>query len=185
MNRYLCIINIILVLLFTPCAICIPHSFQNVAYQDYVIKAGYIYKFLSFVDWPDNAFSDNNTPFTITILGEDPFEHIFDSIKDKTIKNRKINIQRLKTFTHIDQLKNSHILFISPSLEKEVKKLLNKIQSLPILTVSDMNNFNKEGGIIHFIDQKDKIKIQINKTIANKTGIQFRSRLLRIAVSIK
>src|SRR5258706_4966759 len=40
---------------------------------EYPVKGAYLFKFGAFIDWPRNAFPEPSTPFTIAILGEDPF----------------------------------------------------------------------------------------------------------------
>ena len=41
--------------------------------DEYSIKAGYLYNFSKYVQWPEGTFPTPETPFVICIVGEDPF----------------------------------------------------------------------------------------------------------------
>src|SRR2546421_6062282 len=41
--------------------------------SEYLIKAGFIYNFAKFVEWPSAAFAQPDSPIVIGILGTDPF----------------------------------------------------------------------------------------------------------------
>src|SRR2546430_10467223 len=40
--------------------------------SEYLIKAGFIYNFAKFVEWPSAAFAQPDSPIVIGILGTDP-----------------------------------------------------------------------------------------------------------------
>src|SRR5256885_282744 len=48
------------------------------AIPEYRVKATFLFQFTQFVDWPRNAFSNQQTPLVIGILGEDPFGTFLD-----------------------------------------------------------------------------------------------------------
>src|SRR3989442_14429534 len=47
---------------------------------EYLIKAGFIYNFAKFVEWPASAFAQPDSPIVIGILGTDPFGYLIDRI---------------------------------------------------------------------------------------------------------
>jgi len=50
-----------------------------------------------------------------------------------------------------------------------------------ILTVSDIENFASQGGIIGFIEQNGKVRFEINLDAAQQSKIRINSRLLNLA----
>src|SRR5262249_48319243 len=46
--------------------------------RDYEVKAVFLFNFTQFVDWPPSAFADLEAPFSICILGKDPFGRSLD-----------------------------------------------------------------------------------------------------------
>jgi len=147
------------------------------------VQAAFLFNFAKFVDWPKSAFSDSSRSFIIGIIGDDPYEEVLDRIViDQSVKNKKISIQRLNWF---DTFKQCHILFISNSEEKRLKWILNRIQGLSVLTVSEMPLFTERGGIIKFILKNNKVRFEINLEAANHANLKISSQLLRLAENLK
>src|SRR5207247_11089166 len=57
--------------------------------SEYLIKAGFIYNFAKFVEWPSAAFAQPDSPIVIGILGTDPFGPLIDQI----VENKKIGAE--------------------------------------------------------------------------------------------
>src|SRR5260370_8939030 len=73
--------------------------------SEYLIKAGFIFNFAKFVEWPATAFAQPDSPIVIGILGMDPFGTIFDQIfQDKKIGTRGFVGNRLKWGNEIREL---------------------------------------------------------------------------------
>jgi len=54
--------------------------------SEYLIKAGFIYNFAKFVEWPSTSFPQSDAPIVIGILGTDPF----GSVLDRIVADKKI-----------------------------------------------------------------------------------------------
>ncbi|HEV2691498.1 MAG TPA: YfiR family protein, partial [Verrucomicrobiae bacterium] len=48
--------------------------------KEYQIKATFLFNFAQFIDWPTTAFTATNAPFSIGILGDDPFGGYLDEM---------------------------------------------------------------------------------------------------------
>ena len=148
----------------------------------YKIKAAYLYNFAKFVEWPAEAFTDPSLPLSICIVGEDPFGDALDTIKDKNVKSRKLEIRQ---HAGNSELKECHILFISPSEKKNLADILEMTKDRHILTVSDMKKFADHGGMIYMNKAKNKIRLEINHEAAKHSGLNMSSKLLKISKIIK
>jgi hypothetical protein len=80
---------------------------------------------------------------------------------------------------------NCEILFIAPFESAHVKEILNSVQNLPVLTVSDLPNFLTNGGMIEFVVREDRVRFAVNIPTAAKAGLSVRSQLLKVAAEIK
>src|SRR5258707_2098561 len=66
--------------------------------SEYLIKAGFIFNFAKFVEWPPTTFAQADSPIVIGILGTDPFGTIIDHIvQDKKIGGRGFVVKRLES----------------------------------------------------------------------------------------
>ena len=177
-SRLICIIMVCAVVYGTVNA----HASATLSLE-YKLKAVLLYNFAKFVEWPDGAFADGNTPLTIGILGEDPFGNIFEqAIKGKTVKSRKLKIKRFKQVRDVD---TCHILFISSSEEKHLTEVLEFLKDSDFLTVGEMKQFAHSGGIINFIIEESKIRFEINIDAASRTQLKISSKLLKLARIIR
>lgn len=178
--------------------------------KEYQVKAAFLYHFTKFIDWPKAKEDDSEKPKTpdkandkdtiiIGIIGESPFDHAFDPILAKKGRDKKLIIKSFKTFTDIkkindkdkrlwnkrvDALRGCHLLFFCNSERDSTAEIIKTLKDAPILTVGETSDFLKQGGIIKFVVDKKKIQFEVNMTAAEKTGLNIRSKLLRLAKKV-
>ena len=147
--------------------------------REYNIKAVFLYNFTQFVEWPETAFPTPGSPFVIGIVGDDPFRTAIDAIvTGEKVKEHPIVVQRFATLKEVD---NCHIIFVSGPEAESYAKSGSELRNKSILTVSDAPGFAKMGGMIRLVMQENKIKLQINPTVAKAAQLSISSKLLRLA----
>jgi hypothetical protein len=152
-------------------------------FQEYQVKAAFLYNFAKFVEWPHGVFGKADDPIVIGIIGEDPFgTDLETTIQDKTAQNRLLYIKRSST---IDETKSCHILFICESEENRLAAYLKKISKMPILTISDIREFSKQGGMVTLVTEKEKVRFEVNLDAAQEAGLKISSQLLKLANIIR
>src|SRR6202023_604524 len=110
--------------------------------SEYLIKAGFIYNFAKFVEWPSGAFSQADSPIVIGVLGTEPFGNVLDRIvEDKKIGPRGFVVRRYKWGKDLKDLKDCKILFVSASERADIDEILQSVKGLPILTVGETGGF--------------------------------------------
>ncbi|MBF0226164.1 MAG: YfiR family protein [Desulfobacterales bacterium] len=153
--------------------------FSQFAASEDQIKATLIYKFMSYIEWPSDSDPDS---LSLCILGDNPFNGIFDTFIGKTVQNKKFNVQKLADIYDASQC---NILFISSSEKEHLPLIFDYIKDKPILTISEVEEFCRFGGMINFIHKDGTIGFEIAPDTANKAGIKISSHLLRLAKIIK
>src|SRR6195256_1718367 len=89
--------------------------------SEYLIKAGFIYNFAKFVEWPSAAFPQSDSPIVIGVIGTDPFGNVLDHIvEDKKIGPRGFVVKRYKWGKELKDLRGCKILFVSASEKSHV-----------------------------------------------------------------
>jgi len=147
--------------------------------KEYQVKAGFLYNFAHFTEWPTNAFPDNNSPLVIGVLGNDPFASDLDElVRGEKVNNRPLVVQR---YQQVEEIKTCHILFVSQSEARRLDRILASLKNRSILTVGDVEGFAKQGGVIRFITEKNKIRFRINVEAARASHLTISSKLLRAA----
>ncbi len=147
--------------------------------REYRIKAAFIYNFAKFTRWPAGSFSDGEASLDFCIYGEDPFGGAFDSIAGKTIRGRRVAVRRIPA---IEASAGCHLLFISASEAERLTGILAAVGDRPVLTVADMPDFARAGGIINLkTNEEDRLRFEINAGTARRVGLKLSSKLLSLA----
>ena len=74
-----------------------------------------------------------------------------------------------------------HLLFISGSEKNNIRNVLASIKNHNILTVSDMDRFAQQGGMIGLVNIEGKISFEVNIDTVQHSRLKFSSQLLKLA----
>lgn len=147
--------------------------------SEYQLKAVFLYNFAKFVEWPQEAFANPSTPFTIGVLGQSPFGDELDrTVRNKTINGHPFAIKYLRA---ISEVSTCHILFICSSERKRLSDILKAASAGNVLTVAETDRFLQAGGMIRFFMDDKKVRFEINDEAARSAGLRISSKLLGIA----
>jgi YfiR/HmsC-like len=150
--------------------------------SEYLIKAGFIYNFAKFVEWPSTAFADADAPIVIGVIGVDPFGSLIDRIvEDKKIGSHGFVVKRFRWGKDLKDLKDCKILFVSPSEKGHMDEILQMVKGLPILTVGETPGFAERGGMIRFTLEDNRVRFEVNVEAARQVNLNISSRLLTLA----
>lgn len=144
------------------------------------VKAAYLYKFSSYVDWPSTAFASPTSPFTVCLVGSS--DH-FNSTLKKVIQGESINGRKIVVNEVQALVKETgcHILYIGISDSQRSAALLDNVRGSNVLTVSD----NASQGIIGFTITNNRLRFNIDDAAAAENGLVISSRLLSLAINVR
>ena len=154
---------------------------QAPATSEYQVKAAYLYNFGRFVQWP--APGAAGEPFTICVLGDDPFGPILDKTLDGAAIGGSAVVAR--RIGGPGEAGSCHILFISTSEAPQLGETLTRLEKTSVLTVSDLPDFVQRGGVIQFVHAGNRVRFEINLTRAQNAGLVLSSDLLKVAVAVR
>lgn len=158
-----------------------PIRAQNQA-DEYRVKAAFLFHFAQLVDWPPEVMGANELPLVFCIVGEDPFAGSLEStVQGKQVAGRSIVVRHIK---ESDNLSTCHLLFISFHEKKHVAEILSRLKTPPVLTVGETDDFVRQGGMIGFCLQENRIRFDINLLAARRSSLKISSRLLALARSV-
>jgi len=82
------------------CGLCLSFSLsadEPAASNEYRVKAGFLYNFTKFVEWPAEAGVQASTDLQVCIYGVDPFGAFLTPVDGRQVKGRRLAIQQNKT----------------------------------------------------------------------------------------
>jgi len=150
--------------------------------REYEIKAAYLYNFINYIEWPENAFPAPGGTIVVGVVGESPFGAALQVLNGKQIKGRTVTLKQIEDVKDLDQCQ---IVFINSSEKARLPELLGKLKESRVLTVSEIEGFAQDGGIINFISEHNKVRFEINPDAARRLGLNISSELLKLAKVVK
>jgi len=158
-----------------------PQRSDAAAKSEYQVKADFLLNFTRFVEWPASAFADENAPFSICVLGEDPFGETLDRVvAGESAAGRKLEVRRIQ---EPPAAKTCQILFVARS-DEDVADILKGIGP-GVLTVGENEGFLRSGGIIEFVREGRHVRFDISNRAAAKASLTLSARLLSVARSVQ
>jgi hypothetical protein len=147
------------------------------------VQAAYLYNFGKFVKWPALAPANQSGSFTICVLDEDPFGGVLQStLAGETVGGKPVTVKRL---SKAQDAATCHILFIGLAQGRDLRAILAAVDQSSVLTVSDIPDFSKRGGMIQFVLEGDRLRFEINLDGTEKSHLVLPSELLKVAVAVR
>jgi hypothetical protein len=154
---------------------------ELVAVNPYKVEAAFLRNFAHYVTWPPHAFSENDTPWHIGILGPDPFRGFLEStFEGRTEQGRAFEIFRAD---RLDELPPCQILFIAFRDAAKRRAALVKLKDKPVLTVGEASDFLSEGGIIRF-QVGDRVSMSVNLDQARYASLSIQTKMLEVSEQV-
>jgi len=143
------------------------------------VEAVFLFNFSQFVVWPAQSFAAASSPIVLCVLGNDPFGPALDQVvRGEQVNGRPLEVRR---FRRVEDVTDCHILFVSRSERGQLEPILKALQGRSVLTVSDIEDFARAGGVICFVQMDNKIRLRVNLEAAKAAGLTLSSKLLRPA----
>lgn len=144
--------------------------------KEYLVKAALIYKFPSYINWPAARAIANQASVDICVLGDSPLRKTTTQLRPP----KPFNMVGEKNWSAVA---HCHIVFVSSSEEGRLGDL-SALHTQSILTVSDVDGFAEQGGMIEFVIQDGKVKLIVNLKAISDAGLRVDPQLLKIALKV-
>lgn len=163
------------------CALLLVSSPSPAPAQDVVgpsLKAAVIYRFALFATWPASDLPPA-APVRMCVAGDGNVRTALErTVSSLTVDNRPIVVAAV----HPDQAPpQCHILYISAMSAAQAARLVTAVRDTPVLTMSDLEGFNKMGGIAELFYEAGGIRFRIDRDAVQRSGLQLSSRLLGLS----
>ncbi|MES1982135.1 MAG: YfiR family protein [Pseudomonadota bacterium] len=142
------------------------------------VKAAYLYKFASYVTWPDTAFAAPSSPLVIGVIGADALaQELEQTLAGKTINSRAIIARKLRRG---EPLNGVHMLFIGDLEKTQLAELLAATQGMPILTITQSSEALALGSMINLVTD-DKVHFEVALAPVEQSSLKISARMLTAA----
>jgi len=152
-----------------------PTASRQVEYQ---IKAGYIYNFAKFVEWPPPPLPDGANFRVGVLVDENAYTVIAETLRGRLIGDHPLEVVLLKLDTDAS---NCRVVFIPRSVGITPRQFHAAQPAARVLLVGEKDGFAASGGEIGFVPRGDNLRYQVNLAAAEHAGLRLSARLASLA----
>lgn len=146
---------------------------------EYQVKAAFLLSFVTYTEWPASVFEGPSSPLRICVVGDDPFEgSLGRTVQGETVAGHPLVTKHLSSG---EDTAGCHLLFVPRSAEDYNGAGERWTLGNPILVVGESEALWRHGAIISFAVDEGRVRFDVNRTAAQRSGLRLSSKLLRIA----
>jgi hypothetical protein len=158
------------------CVLGLAHAqADRAALTEAEVKAGLLYNFATFVEWPDAA--EPGRPFAVCVEGADDVAGALRAVEGRSVRGRTLAVRRMSADMNPA---GCDLLFIS-SDSVNAARLLAEVRDRPVLTVGDHEHFSRMGGTVRLFAERSRIRFEIDVARAERSKLKVSSKLLGLA----
>jgi hypothetical protein len=150
---------------------------QDEATLERRVKAAFIYKFASYVEWPENTFASPTSPIVIGVLGDDAMlAELAQVVAGRAIDSHPITVRRIRPAEPVTGL---HVLFIGHG--ERARATERAPAGAPLLVITEHEHALDHGSAINFLIVAGRVRFEVAVDNAERRGLKLSSRLLTVA----
>ena len=142
------------------------------------IKAAYLYNFAKFVEWPVEALPAD-ADLLLCVLGNNVLDGALQALDGRKAGE---HVLRVESRSRNDpNLNRCQLLFIGSSEQQHYLVTLKALRDVPVLTLSDIDDFAEKGGGISLLFRDNKVVFEVNLVPIRNARLHLPGQLLNIA----
>jgi hypothetical protein len=145
--------------------------------SEQTVKAGFLYNFVKFTQWP-GAREGDRSPIQICTPGAQPLDGQFSSLQGRFIGSRTVEI---RNNVAASEWRSCLVLFITESDTNRMESAIRSLGNAPVLTVSDAPDFVQAGGMIGMRIDDSRVRFDVNLGAAQRAGLALNSQMVKLA----
>jgi len=143
------------------------------------VKAAFVYKFLGYVEWPDNAFASGDAPIVVGVIGaDDVAAELADIVRGRSVNNRPVEVRRLHAG---DPVIGVNVLFVGAAEHARLPQIMRAAAARNVLTITEVDDGLDLGTVINFVLVDGRVRFEVSLDAAERAGVRLSSRLLSVA----
>ena len=142
------------------------------------VQTAYLYHFMRFIEWPDDARPGGDAAYTICAPKDSPEIGFLELITQKSVNDQPISVKQIDNTTPLSDCQILYLVDIKPL---EQKKYIENLDGLPVLSVGNGKRFLGLGGIIAFNVRKGQVTFSVNLKAASEVDLKISANMLDVA----
>lgn len=156
---------------------------------EYQVKAGFLFNFAKFVEWPDSAQNPNKPLRLGVVASDDIYDLMASTLSGKVANHRPIKVERVTAAELDGTAVLPDMIFVQQDIVRSRQDLGFTLPQLftavakqqPILLVGESADFAMSGGTIGFVQRGENLRFQVNLADARRAGLKLSAHLSGLA----
>jgi hypothetical protein len=142
------------------------------------LTAAFLFNFVKFTTWPEDALRAGGQIFICVSSNDQVAQSLAELAHNKMAEGHSVVVRR----TVLNQpLKECHVVYAASLDATRARELVLAVSGLPILTVSDLEDFARRGGMANFFIDSGRMRFAVNPDAAERARLRISSRLLALS----
>ena len=146
--------------------------------DEYTLKAALSYNFAKYTVWPESVTGDD---IEICFFSA-ALQPNFSPLEGKTIGQKTLVIRYVEEIHDSD---TCNVIFLDRSKRNLLNQLNVHLANKPVLTISDINGFIDDGGMIEIQTVDNKLRFKINLHQVQLADVHLGSQLLNLSMELR
>jgi hypothetical protein len=146
--------------------------------DEYAVKAGFLFRFVEFVTWPDTQQAGGVCRIAVDDPGGRAVSTIAEVLNGKTAAGRLIEVVSME---RVGSREEVHILFVTRDAAPLAREMRDDLLRRNVLLVGETAEFARSHGVIGLTVRNDMPRLQINLEHAKRAGLVVSAKLSGVA----
>ncbi len=150
-------------------------------YSESAVKAAYLYRFADYIDWPSAV--ESRLQFIIAVFNDDEVAaELMRLLSTHSIKNVPAQVHKINS---ISEIGDAQIVYIGAGYNGDLRKIIARIVSRPVLIVTNRIDALDAGSAINFVDADHKVRFEASLIATKQVGLKISPELLSVATRVE
>ena len=159
----------------------VPAHAQRAAYSAEEVKAAFLYRFGTYVEWP--GAKPAGDPIAIAVLGAPNVASLLaDYVPGRNIQGRPVEV---RSIARVEDVRDADLLFVGRDSSEMLAGVVAALGKRPVLIVTDAPDGLQHGAMVNFQLVDQRVRFEISLRNAKAAGLVLSSRLLSAAIRVE
>ena len=150
--------------------------------KEHEVKAAFVFKFLSFVEFPREALAAD-APIVVGVVGaEEVAAELQQIVSGRSVDGRKVLLRRLREG---EPYAGTHLVFFGRGEAARLRDLQRTAPAQPLLIVCDWEGALEQGAVVNFLRDESRVRFEVALDAAERRRLRISPRMLAVAQSVR
>jgi len=147
------------------------------AVDEAALKAAIVYNLLHFVDWPPELAPAAGGPLMLCVESGGSLLLPLQALQGRPVREKRLALRELQP---LDSPRRCQAVYADAG-GRLLATLKRQPGDAPLLVISDEERKDNDGVCVHLALEAGRVVFDVDMGLARRSGLQFSSRLLRLA----